>query len=60
LVFWLENLPPDGKYRKLKVEIVQPDGTPLMVTTPKGKRQKPVVYAREGYTAPSGRLQDAD
>ena len=58
--FSLENLPPDGKYRKLKVEIVQPDGTPLMVTTPKGKRQKPVVYAREGYTAPSGRVQDGD
>ena len=58
--FTPENLKPDGKYHKLKVEIVRQDGTPLLVTTPKGKRQKPVVYAREGYTAPSGRLQDAD
>lgn len=52
-----ENLKADGKHHKLKVEIVQRDGTPLIVTTPKGKRQKPMVYAREGYTAPSGRLQ---
>lgn len=58
--FTPDNLKPDGKYHKLKVEIVQQDGTPLLVTTPKGKRQKPLVYAREGYTAPSGRLQDAD
>jgi VWFA-related protein len=58
--FTPDNLKPDGKYHELKVEIVQQDGTPLLVTTPKGKRQKPLVYAREGYTAPSGRLQDAD
>ena len=54
------NLKPDSKYHKLKVEIVQQDGTPLLLTNPKGKRQKPLVYAREGYAAPSGRLQDAD
>lgn len=53
-----ENLVQDGKYHKLKVEAVQPDGSPLMVTNPKGKRQKPIVYAREGYTAPGGRLRD--
>ena len=46
------NLVHDGKYHKLKVEIVRPDGTPLIVTTPSGKKQKPIVYAREGYTAP--------
>jgi VWFA-related protein len=46
-----QNLAHDGKYHKLQVEIIQPDGTPLMITTPKGKRQKPVVYARQGYTA---------
>jgi len=55
-----ENLKRDGKYQKLEVEIVEPDGTPLTVTTPKGKRQKPVVYAREGYTGPSARLQETD
>jgi VWFA-related protein len=53
-----ENLVQDGKYHKLKVEIVQPDGSPLIVTNPKGKRQKPIVYAREGYTVPGGRLYD--
>jgi VWFA-related protein len=53
-----ENLVQDGKYHKLKVEIIQPDGSPLIVTNPKGKRQKPIVYAREGYTAPGGRLHD--
>ena len=53
-----KNLARDGKYHKLKVEIVQPDGSPLIVTNPKGKRQKPAVYAREGYTAPGGSLHD--
>jgi len=46
------NLVRDGKYHKLKVEIVRPDGSPLIVTNPKGKQQKPEVYTREGYTAP--------
>jgi VWFA-related protein len=42
----------DGKYHRLKVAIVRPDGSPLVVTNPKGTRRKVVVYAREGYTAP--------
>ena len=41
----------DGKYHKLKVEIVGPDGKPLRVTNAKGKRRKVVTYAREGYVA---------
>jgi len=49
------NLAYDGKYHKLKVEIVRPDGNPLIVTNPKGKQQKPEVYTREGYTAPKPR-----
>lgn len=48
----------DGKYHKLKVEIVTPDGKPLVVTDPKGRRQKPRVYAREGYTAIKGQPLD--
>jgi VWFA-related protein len=60
IAFSPQNLASDGRYHKLKIEIVQPDGTPLTVITPKGKRQKPVVYAREGYTAPSRQIQDAD
>jgi VWFA-related protein len=50
------NLAHDGKYHKLKVEIVRPDGSPLIVTNPKGKRQKLEVYTREGYTAPKRRV----
>jgi VWFA-related protein len=41
----------DGKFHKVKIELVQPDGSPLAVTDQKGKKQKVVVYAREGYTA---------
>jgi VWFA-related protein len=52
------NLAQDGKYHKLKVEIVTPDGKPLVVTNPKGKRQKPRVYAREGYTAARDQPRD--
>jgi len=44
----------DGKFRRVKVELVAPDGAPLTVTDQKGKKQKYVVYAREGYVAPKG------
>jgi VWFA-related protein len=43
------NRSQDGKYRKIKVELVAPDGGPLTVLDQKGKKQKIVVYAREGY-----------
>jgi VWFA-related protein len=42
----------DGKYRKIKVDLVAPDGGPLTVQDPKGKKIKFQVYARQGYTAP--------
>jgi VWFA-related protein len=42
----------DGKFHKVKVELVAPDGGPLTVVDQKGKKQKYVVYAREGYEAP--------
>jgi len=58
LGFSPKHLSHDGKYHKLKVEIVRPDGTPLIVTSAKGKSQKPVVYAREGYTASGGHSHD--
>jgi len=44
----------DGKFRKVKIDLVAPDGSPLTVTDQKGKKQKYVVYAREGYVAPKG------
>lgn len=52
------NRNADGKYRKIKVELVAPDGSPLTVTDQKGKKQKWVVYAKEGYTAPKGGVGD--
>jgi hypothetical protein len=48
----------DGKFHKVKIELVQPDGSPLAVTDQKGKKQKVVVYAREGYTAVKGGVGD--
>lgn len=45
----------DGKYHKLKVVVVAPDGKPLKVTDQKGRRRKVEVYAREGYVAPKDR-----
>lgn len=41
----------DGSYRKLKIEVVAPDGSPLKVRDQKGKDVKYLVVAREGYTA---------
>ncbi len=41
----------DGSYRKLKVEVVGPDGGPFHVRNEKGKDVKFQVIARDGYTA---------
>lgn len=43
----------DGKFHKLKVEVVDPQGNPLTVANKKGKEKKVVIYARQGYTAPT-------
>ena len=48
----------DGKYHKLKVEIIGPDGFPLKVTDKKGRPRKVMVYTREGYTAPMASTTD--
>jgi VWFA-related protein len=42
----------DGSYRKIKVELVAPDGSgALKVKNEKGKEVKTLIIAREGYTA---------
>jgi len=41
----------DGSYRKLKVDVVAPDGSALKVRDQKGKNVRYQVIAREGYTA---------
>ena len=45
------NTKLDGTYRKLKVQVVAPDGGQLKVKDQKGKDHKLDVVAREGYTA---------
>jgi len=39
----------DNKFHKVKIELVNADGSPFEVHDQKGKKQKWVVYAREGY-----------
>ncbi len=45
------NTKLDGTYRKLKVQVVAPDGGPIKVRDQKGKDVKIEVVSREGYTA---------
>src|SRR5438093_11498726 len=49
----------DGKFHKVKVELVAPDGGPLSIVDQKGKKQKYQVYAREGYQAPKAGVGDS-
>jgi VWFA-related protein len=51
LTYHPTNTKLDGTYRKLKVQVVAPDGAPLKVKDQKGKEQKIDVVARDGYTA---------
>ncbi len=41
----------DGRYHRLQMEIVGPDGKPLTVTDEKGNNHKIDVFTRQGYTA---------
>jgi VWFA-related protein len=52
LGFVPSNPAKDGKYHKLKVELVDEQGTPLRITNEKGKQVKYKVVARDGYYAP--------
>lgn len=45
------NTKLDGTFRKVKVQVVAPDGGPLKVKDQKGKDVKIEVMARDGYTA---------
>ncbi len=47
------NQARDGKFRKLKVELVNPvNNQPLRITDEKGKPMKYQIMAKAGYTAP--------
>jgi VWFA-related protein len=52
LGFTPSNPSKDGKYHKLKVELVDAQGNPLKIVDQKGKTVKYRVVAREGYYAP--------
>jgi VWFA-related protein len=52
------NQARDGKFRKIKVEIVDENGQPLIIKDQNNKPVKYVVYAREGYNAPKGKVGD--
>jgi len=58
----LAFIPPqkvrDGKFHKIKVEVVGDDGQPLVVVNQKGKRVKFAVFAREGFVAPKSGVAD--
>jgi len=53
LTYTPTNLARDGKFRKLKVELVNPaTGEPLKIIDEKGKPMKYTIVAKNGYTAP--------
>jgi VWFA-related protein len=52
LGFAPSNTTRDGKFHKLKVELVDEQGNPLRVANEKGKQVKYKVVARDGYYAP--------
>jgi VWFA-related protein len=53
LAYHPTNQARDGKFRKIKVELVNPaDNEPLRITDEKGKPMKYTIIAKAGYTAP--------
>jgi VWFA-related protein len=46
------NTAHDGKFRKIKVELVGPQGDPFRITDEKGKPIKYQIIAKAGYNAP--------
>jgi VWFA-related protein len=51
LAYHPTNPAQDGTYRKIKVEVVGPDGKPLIIRDEKNKDLKYQVVSREGYNA---------
>jgi VWFA-related protein len=52
LGFIPSNITRDGKFRKLKIDLVDDRGNPLIIPDQKGKAVKYKVVAREGYYSP--------
>jgi hypothetical protein len=53
LAYSPSNQAKDGKFRRIKVELVNPaTGEPLRIVDEKGKPMKYTVVAKSGYNAP--------
>ena len=53
LAYHPTNMAPDGKFRRIKVELVNPETSePLRIVNEKGKPVKYQIVAKAGYTAP--------
>jgi VWFA-related protein len=48
----------DGKLRKIKVQLVDQSGNPLVITDQNNKKVKYQIYAREGYVVPKVGVSD--
>jgi hypothetical protein len=52
LAYHPSNTKMDGSYRKIKIELINPqNGEPLKVVNEKGKQLKYQIIARDGYNA---------
>lgn len=58
LAFVPSDAPRDGRYHKLRIDVVDEKGEPFQIANKKGKLKKVIVYAREGYTAPKGEITE--
>ena len=52
LTYQPSNQTKDGKFRRLKVELVNADNQPLKVVDEKGKPMKVQIISKAGYKAP--------
>jgi VWFA-related protein len=58
LAYTPTNTKTDGKFRKIKVELVDAEGKPLTVLDQRGRKINYRIYARDGYQAPTGNVGD--
>jgi hypothetical protein len=56
LGFVSTNPAKDGKWRKVKIEVVDAAGAPLKLVDQKGKEVKLKVVAKQGYVAAKGEI----
>ena len=57
LAYTPSDHPSDGKYHRIKVDLIAPNGQPLIIMNQHNKKVKYRIYAREGYMAPKAGTQ---